>query len=147
MVLDQGITKADDGLSSASWNVAGHTYTPKLHSENTFIWYTFIPAGTFVLPHVHPTQDEWITMLEGIMEIEFDGDFYQAGPGDTVRMPMGVVHGIFNCSGSAASCVFGVAPLRKLFDLFCVLDGVTDPEELVRLSALHEVDFLPPPAE
>jgi hypothetical protein len=40
-----------------------------------------------------------------------------------------------------------VAPARKLFDLFKQLDGVTDPAELVRLSALHEVDFLPPPAE
>jgi hypothetical protein len=43
--------------------------------------------------------------------------------------------------------VFGVAPARKLYDLFCALDGQTDPAELVRLSALHEVDFLPPPED
>ena len=42
---------------------------------------------------------------------------------------------------------FGVAPARKLFDLFSQLDGVTDPAELVRLSALHEVDFLHPPED
>nr|WP_027245141.1 cupin domain-containing protein [Leisingera daeponensis] len=147
MAMDQGITKAAGGLEGLSWNVVGQTYTPKLHSENAFIWHAAIPDGTFVPPHVHPTQDEWITMLEGTLEVEFGGDVYQAGPGDTVRMPMGVAHGIFNRSGAEAACVFGVAPSRKLFDLFCALDGVTDPEELVRLSALHEVDFLPPPSE
>ncbi|MBQ4826501.1 cupin domain-containing protein [Leisingera sp. M527] len=147
MALDRGITKAAEGLEGLSWNVVGHTYTPKLHSENAFIWHALIPDGTFVPPHIHPAQDEWITLLEGALEVEFGGDVFRAGPGDTVRMPMGVAHGIFNRSGAAASCVFGVAPSRKLFDLFCALDGVTDPEELVRISALHEVDFLPPPAE
>ncbi|MEM7614859.1 MAG: cupin domain-containing protein, partial [Pseudomonadota bacterium] len=71
----------------------------------------------------------------------------KAGPGDTVCMPMGEAHGIFNRSGAEATCMFGVAPARKLFDLFGKLDGVTDPGELVRLSALHEVDFLPPPED
>lgn len=142
-----GITPASDGLDGTSWNVVGHTYTPKLHSENAFIWHAVIPDGTFVPPHIHPTQDEWITMLDGALEVEFGADVHKAGPGDTIRMPMGLAHGIFNRSGAVATCVFGVAPSRKLFDLFGALDGVTDPAELVRLSALHEVDFLPPPED
>ena len=84
-------------------------------------------------------------MLDGNLEVEFGADVHKAGPGDTVRMPRGIAHGIFNRSGKTATCVFGVAPSRKLFDLFTALDNVTDPAELVRLSALHEVDFLPPP--
>ena len=62
-----------------------------------------------------------------------------------VRMPMGLAHGVYNRSGKEATCVFGVSPSRKIFELFGALDGVTDPEELVRLSAQHEVNFLPPP--
>lgn len=62
-----------------------------------------------------------------------------------VRMPKGVLHAVFNRSGADATCLFGVSPTRKLFDLFGALDGVTEPAELMRLSALHEVDFLPPP--
>ena len=143
--MDQGITPAADGLDGISWNVVGHTYTPKLLSPNAFLWHAAIPDGTFVPPHIHPTQDEWIVMLDGALEVEFGDQVHKAGPGDTLRMPMGVAHGIFNRSGAAATCVFGVAPARKLFDLFTALDGVTDPAELVRLSALHEVDFLPPP--
>ncbi len=140
-----GITQASEGLDGLSWNVVGHTYTPKLLSDNAFIWHAVIPDETFVPPHVHPTQDEWITMLTGNLEVEFGPDVHKAGPGDTIRMPMGMAHGIFNRSGAEATCVFGVAPSRKIFELFGKLDGVTDPAELVRISAQHEVDFLPPP--
>lgn len=145
--MDKGITPSNEAVSGKAWNVVGHTYTPKLLSHDAFVWHAHIPADTFVPPHIHPTQDEWIVMLDGNLEIEFLGDVHKAGPGDTVRMPKGEAHGIFNRSGADATCIFGVAPARKLFELFTVLDGVTDPEELVRLSALHEVDFLPPPAD
>ncbi len=147
-----GVTSTDTGLEGVAWNVVGHIYTPKLHSDNAMIWHAIVPAETFVPPHVHPTQDEWILVIEGHLEVDFgyeQGNVQpnKAGPGDLIRMPMGLAHGVFNRSGAEAKCVFGVAPSRKLYDLFCALDGVTDPEELVRLSALHEVDFLPPPPE
>jgi quercetin dioxygenase-like cupin family protein len=145
--MKKGITSAASGLDGLSWNVVGQTYVPKLLSPNAFVWHATVPADTFVPPHIHTTQDEWIVIMEGDLEIEFLGDVHKAGPGDTVCMPMGEAHGIFNRSGKEATCVFGVAPARKLFDLFKQLDGVTDPAELVRLSALHEVDFLPPPAD
>lgn len=147
-----GVTAADAGLGGVAWNVVGQVYTPKLHSDNAMIWQALVPADTFVPPHVHPTQDEWILVTEGELEVDFGfetGDVKpnKAGPGDLVRMPMGVAHGVYNRSGAEAKCVFGVAPSRKLYDLFCALDGVTDPDELVRLSAMHEVDFLPPPPD
>ncbi|MCB1384748.1 MAG: cupin domain-containing protein [Nitratireductor sp.] len=146
--MEYGVTADAEGLQGLAWNVVGQTYVPKLLSEDTFVWHATLPPDTFVPPHIHPTQDEWIYMLEGELEVEFPlegGGVHKAASGDTVRMPKGIAHGIFNRSGKPASCVFGVAPARKLFDLFIALDGVTDPAELVRLSALHEVDFLPPP--
>ncbi len=147
-----GVTPSDAGLEGVAWNVVGQIYTPKLHSDNAMIWHAVVPADTFVPPHVHPTQDEWILVTEGNLEVDFgfeNGNVTanKAGPGDLIRMPMGLAHGVYNRSGSEAKCVFGVAPSRKLFDLFGALDGVTDPAELVRLSALHEVDFLPPPPD
>lgn len=145
MKLAAGVTRASDGLEGVVWNVVGHTYTPKLLSDNAFLWHAVIPADTFVPPHIHRTQDEWIYVLEGELEIEFGPEKHVAGPGDTIRMPMGEPHGIFNRSGATATCTFGVAPCGKLFDLFHALHDVTDPAELVRLSALHDVEFLPPP--
>ncbi|MGH1356664.1 MAG: cupin domain-containing protein [Thalassovita sp.] len=150
--MEKGITASDTGFQASSWNVVGHTYTPKVHSPNVFMWHADIPAGTFVPPHIHPTQDEWIYVISGDLEVEFGHDegsvtTHKAGPGDTVRMPMGKSHGIFNRAETGAICIFGVSPSRKLFDLFTALDGVTDPDELVRISAMHEVDFLPPPPD
>lgn len=69
--MDKGITPASGGLQNMSWNVVGQTYVPKAHSPDTFIWHATIPPDTFVPPHIHPTQDEWINVLSGNLEIEF----------------------------------------------------------------------------
>ena len=103
--MEAAVTAAKDGLEGLAWNVVGHTYTPKLHSENAMIWHAIIPDGTFVPPHVHPKQDEWIVMLSGNLEVEFGADVKKAGPGDTVCMPMGKPHGIFNRSGAERQTV------------------------------------------
>lgn len=146
MNMTPGITPSGEGISALKWNILGQTYIPKLVSDNAFIWHALLPADSFVPPHVHPTQDEWITILDGELEVAFGDQVFTAGAGDTVKMPMGIAHGITNKSGKDANCFFGVAPSRKLFDLFNALHDLGDPDEVVRLSALHEVDFLPPPA-
>lgn len=146
MNMTPGVTPSGEGISALKWNILGQTYIPKLVSDNAFIWHALLPADSFVPPHVHPTQDEWITILDGELEVAFGDQVFTAGAGDTVKMPMGIAHGITNKSGKDANCFFGVAPSRKLFDLFNALHDLGDPDEVVRLSALHEVDFLPPPA-
>ncbi|SUZ30957.1 hypothetical protein ROE7235_00687 [Roseibaca ekhonensis] len=147
-----GVTPADDALDGVVWDVLGQTYKPKIYTDAVMMWHAHIPPEKFVPPHVHPTQDEWIYVLTGTLEVDTGFETgtptsKSAGPGDLIRMPRGVAHGYANRSGTEATCVFGVAPARKLYDLFCALDGQTDPAELVRLSALHEVDFLPPPED
>jgi uncharacterized RmlC-like cupin family protein len=72
-----------------------------------------------------------------------------ATPGDLVRLPMGVPHGIFNKSGATAKCLFWVSPTGRLYDLFWGIHTMAEqkPEAVVALSAQHEVEFLPPPSE
>jgi hypothetical protein len=41
--------------------------------------------------------------------------------------------------------LFWVAPALGLYELFTKLDGLADPGEVVRISAMHGVTFLPPP--
>lgn len=98
--MDLGVTRAADGLNEHSWNVVGHTYVPKLWSEDTFVWHATLPDGTFVPPHIHPTQDEWIYMIDGELEVEFGDDKHVARNGDTIKMPRGIAHGIFNPLGA-----------------------------------------------
>jgi quercetin dioxygenase-like cupin family protein len=147
MTLNPGVTRAGEGLDGIAWNILGQTYVPKEVSEHSFAWHATFPADTFVPPHIHPTQDEFIYMLEGRLELMLDGREMQAGPGDLVRMPMGLPHGIFNRSGETVKCLFWVSPTRRLYDLFWAIHSMADqnPAEVVALSARHEVDFLPPP--
>src|SRR6202046_420800 len=64
MSLAPGITKAGDGLDNIAWNILGQTYVPKAVSAGSFAWHAPLPPGTFVPPHIHPTQDEFIYMFE-----------------------------------------------------------------------------------
>ncbi|MFN3447425.1 MAG: cupin domain-containing protein [Roseococcus sp.] len=141
-----GITPAGEGLGGIVWNILGQTYKPRQHSATSFAFDTLFPPGAFVPPHIHPTQDEYIHVFEGAFELLLDGQTLRAGPGDLIRMPMGLPHGIFNKSGAPVRALFWVAPSRKLYELFSRIHNVADPETVVRISAECEVDFLPPPA-
>jgi hypothetical protein len=61
-------------------------------------------------------------------------------------MPRGIPHGYFNKSDKPARSLFWVSPGGKLEALFDKLHGLTDPNEVVALSAQHEVNFLRPEA-
>jgi branched-chain amino acid transport system ATP-binding protein len=149
MTMPPGITKAGEGFDHISWNILGQTYVPKQVSESSFSWHATFPPGTFVPPHIHPTQDEFIYMLEGEFELMLDGKTIFSSPGDLIRMPMGLPHAIFNKSDRIVKCFFWVAPTRRLYDLFWAIHNMPEqtPAEVVALSAKHEVDFLPPPDE
>ncbi|WMS45066.1 cupin domain-containing protein [Acuticoccus sp. MNP-M23] len=143
-----GITRAGDGMDSISWNILGQTYVPKQVSSDSMSWHATLPQGTFVPPHIHPTQDEFLYILEGRFDFVLDGREDFAEPGDLVRLPMGIPHGIFNKGDQTIKCLFWVAPTGRLFDLFWALHNLgpkADPAAVVATSAKHEVDFLPPP--
>ena len=144
--MKAGVTKASKGIEGLSWNILGQTYVPKQLSESSFSWHALLPPGTFVPPHIHRTQDEFIYVLEGKFDLILDGKEATAGAGDLIRLPMKVMHGLFNKSDQPIKALFWVSPTRKLFELFQKIHNVPDPAEVTRLSALHEVDFLPPPA-
>ena len=143
-----GVTRSRNGLDNIEWNILGQRYVPKQRTEAAFSWHATLPPGTFVPPHIHPTQDEFLYILEGRFDFWLDGTEDHAGPGDLVRLPRGVPHGIFNKSGSTIKTLFWVSPARRLFDLFWALHNLgpeADPAKVVAVSAEHEVDFLPPP--
>jgi quercetin dioxygenase-like cupin family protein len=148
MTMLPGITRADEGIDGIAWNILGQAYIPKQLSEHSFAWHAIFPVGTFVPPHIHPTQDEFIYMLSGRFDLMLDGRDVIAQPGDLIRLPRGIPHGIFNKTDADVKCLFWVAPSRRLYDLFWALHNLgptPDPAEVVAISAAHEVDFLPPP--
>ena len=147
MTMTAGITRSREGHDSVTWNILGQIYIPKQVSENSFSWHATFPEGTFVPPHIHPTQDEFLYILDGRFDFVLDGQEDHAEPGDLVRLPMGIPHGIFNKTDSDVKCLFWVSPTRRLYDLFWAIHNLgptPNPADVVALSAQHEVDFLPP---
>src|SRR5262245_2468907 len=145
--LTAGVTKAGTGLEGIVWNILGQTYVPKQLSEDCFAWHATLPPGTFVPPHIHPTQDEFIYMLEGKFDLILDGRGFVATAGDLIRLPRNIPHGLFNKTDQTIKCFFWVTPTRRLYDLFWGIHSLPEqkPDEVVALSARHEVMFLPPP--
>jgi len=145
IAITSGVTRAGQSIDGVVWNILGQTYRPVQHSEASFAFDTMFPPGTFVPPHVHPAQDEYIRVLEGRFELLLDGKESYAEAGDLICMPMGITHGIFNRSAAPVRALFWVAPSRGLYELFSRIHNVADPAEVVRIAAEYEVTFLPPP--
>lgn len=141
--LDKGITRNGQGHSGKTWNILGQVYFPKAMTDSTFAFETNSEPGQFVPVHIHPTQEEFILVQEGVLSLKLDGEWVEAEAGDLVRLPRGIPHGYFNKSDKPARALFWVSPAQKLEALFEKLDNLTDVAEIVRISAEHEVDFLP----
>lgn len=53
------------------------------------------PAGERSEPHSHPNE-QWIYVLEGVMELVVDGVAHVAHPGEVIYIPAGTIH----CGGT-----------------------------------------------
>jgi mannose-6-phosphate isomerase-like protein (cupin superfamily) len=140
--LAAGITPGGEGQDGMAWNVLGHRYWLKAASAGCFCFETLDPPGTFVPLHVHPKQDEFIYVLEGVLDLQLGAAKVQARPGDLVRLPMGIPHAYYNNGEAPARALFWVSPAGRLKELFDQLHDLTDIAEAIRISALHEVDFV-----
>mgnify|MGYP003108563373 FL=1 len=148
--MEAGIVKSQDSMDAIRWNILGQIYVPKQLTEDCFSWHATLPPGTFVPPHIHPEQDEFLYILEGKFDILLDSLEMIAEPGDLVKLPRGIPHGIFNKTPSAVKTLFWVTPSLRLYDLFWTLNNLgpdANPADVVAVSAAHAIDFLPPPDE
>jgi quercetin dioxygenase-like cupin family protein len=144
--LEKGVTRNGTGYSGKTWNILGQVYFPKAVTDSTFAFETNSDPGQFVPVHIHPTQDEFILVQDGTLDLKLDGVWVKAMAGDLVRLPRGIPHGYFNKSDKPARALFWVSPTQKLEALFNQLHNLSDVAEIVRISAEHEVNFLPPEA-
>ena len=144
--LNGGVTANGEGFDGVEWSILGQKNFPKAICETTFAFEANSLPGQFVPVHIHPTQDEFILVQEGELELKLDGKWSKARAGDLVRMPKGVPHGYFNKSDKPVKALFWVSPAGKLKELFEGLHNLEDVERVVALSAEHDVDFLPPEA-
>ena len=138
------ITHAQQSLDGVSWNILGQVYRPKQMTEDSFCWHAIFPVETFVPPHLHTDQDEYLYVLDGRIDLLLDGQQTSASTGDLVRLPRGIPHAFFNNSGQPVQALFWAAPTGKLVDLYRRLHNVANPKEVADISRQHNVIFLPP---
>lgn len=138
------ITRNHTGIDGVSWNIMGQVYVPKQVSEDSFSWHATFPVETFVPPHMHPKQDEYIFVLEGRIDLLLDGNKTSASSGDLVRMPRGIPHAFFNNSGAPVEALFWAAPTGKLLDLYRRIHNLSSPAEVVQVAKDYDVIFYPP---
>ena len=106
-----GITRAGAGLGGTVWNILGQTYHPKQECEASFAFEALSPPGTFVPVHVHPTQDEFIYVLEGGLEVRVGdvpaaGDAYVLDVGEALMVEAGAVHTWRGSETSTTRCLW-----------------------------------------
>jgi uncharacterized cupin superfamily protein len=124
------------------WHVLGHTYWPRSWSGGCFIFETYDPPGTGIPAHVHPAQDEFVSVIEGDVEVELGGVRHRAGA-DIFSLPRGIPHGYRNVGETAARMIFVVTPAGQLKELFDALHDLADLDAVFALSRAHGVVFLP----
>ena len=94
--LNAGITPPGQGDRNTVWNILGQTYYLKEVCDTSFAFEVVGEPGTFVPAHIHPTQDEFIYLIEGEMELTLDGHPHGLATGGLARMPMGIPHSYKN---------------------------------------------------
>jgi quercetin dioxygenase-like cupin family protein len=105
-----------------------------------------VPAGARVpAPHSHDAFEETIYGLRGTTRWTVDGADVVVGPGESVCIRRGVVHGFANDSGDGATFlaiaspgVFGPAYFRELGAVFAAArDGRPDPHAIGDVMRRH----------
>ena len=82
-------------LSRLAPIMGGPDYSPVfggcVEGERMIVALMRYPAGRPSAPHSHPNE-QWIFVLEGELEMQFDGAWHKAGPGEVFYVPANKVH-------------------------------------------------------
>jgi quercetin dioxygenase-like cupin family protein len=111
---------------------------------------TVQPKARMPVPHHHETWDETMYGLAGMTTWRIDGQDFGVGPGQTVFIKRGVVHGFRNDTQEPASClcvlspgVLGPAYFREMAAL--IAGGAPDLAKM--REAMLRYGLVPAPAQ
>ena len=89
----------------------------------------FIRTGAFVREHVHPSQTETFTGVDGTFHLDVDGKRRTIGPGESVTIPPRTKHGFRNAP-EAAHLHVTVTPALRLELYFRAFLGLSRDHRL-----------------
>ncbi len=68
------------------------------------------PGGRMPVPHHHRDWEETIYGLKGSTTWTVDGRTVEVGPGDSLHIPRGIVHGFINDTAAPTTCLCVLTP-------------------------------------
>ncbi len=142
--LIPNVSRTPEGLDGVTWNVLGQVYIPKEITDERFTWYAVFPEETFVPPHTHADQDEYLMPLDGDIEITLGGQRRVLHPGEVGHLPRGIVHAFFNNTGKPVNALFWATPAGRLVELYRKLHNVGHPGKATAMAPACGVVFDPP---
>lgn len=129
------------GLDGVAWNVLGQVYLPKEVTPERFTWYAIFPEETFVPPHTHAEQDEYLMPLDGEIEVVIGGERSMVRRGAVGHLPRGIPHGFYNNTGKPVHALFWASPAGDLVNLYRRLHNVGSPGTAVAMAPACGVVF------
>ncbi len=119
---------------------------PVVFGKNLYTYVAHIPPGGDMPPNGHAEKEEFETslfMIEGELEITYNGDKFTIGPETALHVPLGVSFGVKNWGKVTASYVLTFSPtpgtetMEEKLERFARENrGVKTPEETNALRAL-----------
>lgn len=74
--------------------------------------------------HFHPEQDERFEVTEGTVRVELDGEVRDLNPGDSLEIPRGAVHRLWNPGDEAARATWRTFPAGRTEQWFRAIDAL-----------------------
>jgi quercetin dioxygenase-like cupin family protein len=98
----------------------------------------YAPGGQPPPVHLHPRQEEHFTALAGAMRVRVAGHEHQLVAGDTLVIPAGTPHTMWNDGAEEVRLRWEVRPALRSEDFFAELYGLasTGRPSLIRLGLL-----------
>ena len=127
------------------WNVVGEKITCLAGGEQTGNAYTVLeeasPPNAGPPLHLHERTDEIFYVLEGEYEVTCGDRTFRAGQGTMFIVPKRVPHTLRNVATSTSRVLVTHVPagFERFFE---AADGVTDRDQLLRIAAGYDVQFL-----
>ncbi|HUK81344.1 MAG TPA: cupin domain-containing protein [Verrucomicrobiae bacterium] len=99
-----------------------------------------VPVGAKVpVPHYHKAYDETIYGVEGVVTFTVEGKPVDVGPGETLFIPRGAVHGFNNLKQTAVKALAVITPALLGPDFFKEAAAIVNaggPPDVEKLKAV-----------
>lgn len=97
--------------------------------------------------HIHPFQDEWFYVLEGVYLFQVGDDQFDLKQGDTIFLPRQVAHAFIQRT-EKARVIVSYLPAGKMEDFFKATNEWSRPptqQEIIKVFADHDMKVVGPP--